>query len=191
MGARGYSKWQYRAPLYLGRIAVQGATIKRSNRKTLALEVRDGRVIVRAPYGLAQGSIDAFIAQKRAWIEKHVQNHSKRQSTYPEPTPEQLDALTQLARIHLPDRVQVFAKCMGVSPSRVNITRAKTRFGSCSAKNSINFSCLLMRYPQEAIDYVIVHELAHILHKNHSAQFYQCIGAVLPDYKSRIALLKG
>jgi predicted metal-dependent hydrolase len=79
---------------------------------------------------------------------------------------------------------------MGLRPAGVKITSAAKRFGSCSAKNSLCFSWRLMRYPEAAIDYVIVHELAHIRHKNHGRDFYTLIGAVLPDYRERKKLLK-
>lgn len=79
---------------------------------------------------------------------------------------------------------------MNLYPTALKITSAKTRFGSCSGKDSICFSYLLMRYPDEAIDYVVVHELAHIKHKNHSKAFYTLIEKYLPDYKEREKLLK-
>ena len=73
----------------------------------------------------------------------------------------------------------------------MKITSAKTRFGSCSNRRSICFSCFLMLYPDDAIDYVIVHELAHLKHMNHSPAFYRLVERYLPDYKRREALLKG
>ena len=79
---------------------------------------------------------------------------------------------------------------MGLVPQGVKITSAKTRFGSCSAKNSLCFSYLLLCYPMEAVDYVVVHELAHIRFKNHKKEFYALIEACMPDYKQRRMLLK-
>ena len=79
---------------------------------------------------------------------------------------------------------------MGLRPAGVTITGAEKRFGSCSAKNRICFSWRLMQYPEEAVDYVVVHELAHILHKNHGKAFYACVEEVLPDWRARRALLK-
>ena len=79
---------------------------------------------------------------------------------------------------------------MGVRYTGLKITAAKTRFGSCNSKNSICFSLYLMSYPENAIDYVIVHELAHIKEKNHSSAFYKVVESVLPDYKDRRKLLK-
>ena len=75
-------------------------------------------------------------------------------------------------------------------PSAVKITAARTRYGSCSARNSICFSCFLMDCPEEAIDLVVVHELVHIRYKNHGPQFYQLLADVLPDWKERKKLLR-
>ena len=63
-------------------------------------------------------------------------------------------------------------------------------WGSCSGKNSISFSWRLMQYPEAAIDYVVVHELAHIRHHNHSAAFYSFVEKILPDYRERARLLR-
>ena len=78
---------------------------------------------------------------------------------------------------------------MGVTPAGVKITSARTRFGSCSGKNSLCFSWRLMLYPPQAIDYVVVHEMAHIRHHNHSKDFWAFVASVMPDYRERQALL--
>ncbi|MBR5506725.1 MAG: M48 family metallopeptidase [Clostridia bacterium] len=90
----------------------------------------------------------------------------------------------------IPPKVEYYSRIMGVKPSSVKITSAHSRFGSCSGKNAICFSYILMCYPEEAIDYVVVHELAHIKHHNHSRSFYNFIGKFMPDYKQREKLLK-
>ena len=72
---------------------------------------------------------------------------------------------------------------MNIKPTGVKITSAQKRFGSCNGKNSLCFSYILMLYPDEAVDYVVVHELSHIRHHNHSKDFYKLISSVLPDYK--------
>ena len=83
-----------------------------------------------------------------------------------------------------------YAAQMNVYPTGITITGARTRFGSCSPKNRLSFSFRLMDYPMDAIEYVVVHELAHILHKNHSAAFYAEIEKILPDWRERNKLLK-
>ena len=78
----------------------------------------------------------------------------------------------------------------GSALTGIRITSARTRFGSCSGKNSLCFSWRLMEYPEEAIDYVVVHELAHLRYMNHGAEFYALIARYLPDWKTRRALLR-
>ena len=79
---------------------------------------------------------------------------------------------------------------MGLTPAGISITGAEKRFGSCSGKNRLCFSWRLMLYPPEAVDYVVVHELAHIRHKNHGRDFYALVASILPDYRQREALLR-
>ena len=100
------------------------------------------------------------------------------------------EKLRALAKEYIPKRVEYYSKVMGVTPAAVKINSAKTRFGSCSAKNSLNFSLYLMLYDKAAIDYVVVHELCHITVKNHSAEFYRLVEKYMPDYKLRKKLLK-
>jgi predicted metal-dependent hydrolase len=91
----------------------------------------------------------------------------------------------------LPARTSYYAERMGVRPSGVCVTAARTRWGSCSGKNSINYSWRLILAPDEAIDYVVVHELAHIREHNHSERFWRIVESVLPDYRRRKKQLAG
>jgi len=165
--------------------------LKRSKRKTLAIEVtRNGAVVVRAPKQLPLPEIERFLLQKSSWIAKQQTIQRQRMLDHPEPSPDELKTLAQQARQYIPKRVEHYANIMGLSPSGIRITAAKTRFGSCSYQNRLCFSCRLMSYPPEAIDYVVVHELAHIVHKNHGKDFYAFVSSILPDYRERKALLK-
>ena len=164
----------------------------RSSRKTLAVEVtRDGRVVVRAPARLSRKSIETFLLKHEEWIREHVEIQRKRRESYPEPTSEQREELIRMAKETLPGKVERYGEIMGLRPAGITITGAEKRFGSCSAKNRICFSWRLMMYPEAAIDYVVVHELAHIRHKDHSKAFYACVEEVLPDWRERRNLLKG
>lgn len=163
----------------------------RSRRRTMALEItRDCRVVVRAPMRASQRQISEFVAAHRDWIATHMARQEARRDAHPEPSPEQRAAYIRRAREELPDRVARYSAIMGLYPAGITITGAQTRFGSCSGKNRICFSWRLMAYPDEAIDYVVVHELAHIRHKNHSPAFYDCVAQVLPDWRERRALLR-
>ena len=164
----------------------------RSNRKTLALEITpDCRVLVRAPLRLSKKQIDAFVEAHSSWIAKHLaQQRQRAASAPPPPTAAEIEALKTKARSILPEKVSHWSHKMGVSPTGLKITTAQKRYGSCSGKNSLCFSCFLMNYPEEAIDLVVVHELCHILEKNHGPKFYALLEQYLPDYKERKKLLK-
>lgn len=166
-------------------------TLIRSKRKTIALEIKPSlEIVVRAPLRMPRAEIEGFVGRHQAWLDTHLARLRARAERFPEPTPEQIEALRSAAKATLPGRVAHYAERMGLSPTGVKITSARQRFGSCSARNSLCFSCLLMRYPDEAIDYVVVHELAHIVHKNHGKAFYALIAQHMPDYAARRALLR-
>ncbi|MCL2051866.1 MAG: M48 family metallopeptidase [Lachnospiraceae bacterium] len=90
-----------------------------------------------------------------------------------------------LAKKHLTAKTSDFAELMSLKPSAVKINSAKTRWGSCSSKKNINFSWRLIMASDEVIDYVVVHELAHIKEMNHSERFWAVVEGVLPDFKKR------
>ena len=142
---------------------------------------------VRAPLGLARSRIAELLEKHRGWIEKRLAADGRKSELMKSVDTE---ALRRAAKAYIPARTAELAAAMGVSPTGVKITSAKTRFGSCSGKNSLCFSLYLMAYPRKAVDAVIVHELSHIRHKNHGAQFYAEVERAMPDYKQRIKLLK-
>lgn len=157
----------------------------------MALQLtREGEVLVRAPIHTPQTVIESFVSAHENWIEVHQKRRQERQAAHPEPTPEETEALRRRAKEMLPAKVAYYAALMGVTPTGVHITSARTRFGSCSGKNSISFSLYLMQYPERAIDYVVVHELAHIRHHNHSPAFYAEVAKIMPDYQARQKLLR-
>ncbi len=166
-------------------------TVIRARRRTMVLQVtREGQVVVRAPVYAAQNDIDRFVAEHAGWIAAQQARQAQRLAEHPPRTKEEQESLRQKAWEVLPPLVQYWAQRMGVTPTGVKITAARTRFGSCSGKNSLCFSLYLMEYPMEAAEAVVVHELAHIRHKNHGSDFYALVRQFLPDYDARIKLLK-
>ena len=87
-------------------------------------------------------------------------------------------------------RTEYYAALMGLSLDRVRISSARTNWGSCNANHGINYTWLLITLSFYEIDYVVVHELAHIRHRDHSPAFYAEIAKVLPDYEKRIRAMK-
>jgi predicted metal-dependent hydrolase len=172
---------------------MDGYLLKRSKRKTLRLEITpDLQVVVRAPLFCPRREIDRFVARHAGWADAHLEQMKQRLAEHPPVhlTPAEEDALRQQAQAYLPGRVAYYGALMNLRPEGVKITGAKTRFGSCSAKNRLCFSFYLMLCPPEAADLVVVHELAHLRHKNHGPAFYALLASVLPDYRERKKLLK-
>ena len=129
-----------------------------------------------------------FVAAHEDWIEKHLEK-LRASPALPEPTPAETEALKAAAWAVLPERVAYWSTVMGVRPAGIKITTAKKRYGSCSSKHSLCFSCYLMRSPMEAVDLVVVHELCHIQEMNHGPRFYALLERYLPDLRERKRLL--
>ena len=160
----------------------------RSKRKTLAIQVRPGHeVLVRAPFFVSESEIAKFVKSRDNWIKKHL---SKKPENVPEYNAEEENILRKKAEDLLPGLVSKYAKQLQVKPRRISVNSARTRFGSCSGKGNLNFSFRLMDYPLACIEYVALHEVAHLKHMNHSPLFYQTIASLMPDYQERAKLLK-
>ncbi|MDR7855131.1 SprT family zinc-dependent metalloprotease [Tissierella sp.] len=87
------------------------------------------------------------------------------------------------------ERIKIYQGQLGVKPKVVEVDESKTKWGSCSSDKKITFNYKLAMAPIEAIDYVVVHELCHLLHMNHDRSFWRRVGSILPDYKKRQELL--
>ena len=85
----------------------------------------------------------------------------------------------------IPEKVKHYAALVGVAYGRITIRNQRTRWGSCSGKGNLNFNCLLVLFPDEVIDSVVVHELCHRKHMNHSSAFWKEVEAIMPDYKDK------
>ena len=101
-----------------------------------------------------------------------------------------IQVYVQLAKQILTSRTKEYAKITGWTPTWVKVNHAKTRWGSCCIKGHINYSWRLIMAPEEVIDYVVVHELAHLQEMNHSPKYWAEVASVMPDYKERQKKLK-
>ena len=201
--------------------------IKRSKRKTLALEVdSSARLIVRAPLRMSERMIAAFLHEKKSWIaaalQEMEQHAARKQQQYTDGS--QLwykgnaytiriipaatlrieihendilvhiaDArrvkeyviawLTRRARQYIIPRTKERATDYGYTIKGIRITSARTRWGSCSGTNAISFSWRLIQAPLPVIEYVIIHELVHTVHKNHGPRFWKQVAKHDPKYR--------
>ena len=165
--------------------------IKRSSRRTLSLQItREGQVVVHCPFSTTKEQIQMFVDEHRQWIGENLEQVKRRLTKRPVMTSEQVWKAKSLARMTLSAKVRFWAAKMGVTYGTISIRQQATRWGSCSSRGNLNFNWTLILTPEPLQDYVVVHELAHIRHHDHSPAFYREVEAYLPDWRARRALLR-
>ncbi len=146
----------------------------------------DGSVIVSAPKWINGERIARIVASKQDWIEKAVQR-SLRMSAglkLENETINKNEFALEVSRI-----VESKAKLLGAHPKKLGFRKMRSRWGSCSKEGNISINLLLGHLPIQLVEYVVVHELAHLAHHNHSREFWSLVAQYVPDYKSRKKLL--
>lgn len=171
-----------------------------SDRKSIGIQVKeDASVQVRAPFYASKAKIESFIHEKSDWIYKNHQNMLVRNEEI-KTTPltplqaQQVEVLKKrfqnAARLHFPKRVSELQQLTGGTYTKITIRNQKTRWGSCSQTGTLSFNYRLMMAPPAVIDYVIIHELCHLTHMNHSKAFWNQVASVMPDYATHKRWLK-
>lgn len=146
----------------------------------------DKQVIVKVPIGTSKAVAEDFMRGKKDWIVKHIQKIEAQTALAEDMgvlTEENIRAIKKKAKVLIPQRVEYYSKLSGISYNRIFIRLQKSRWGSCSSEGNLNFNCLLVLMPLEILDSVVVHELCHRRHMNHSKAFYDEVLKIFPDYK--------
>lgn len=163
--------------------------IKDKRRKKMIMTVEnDGTVVIKAPKWTRTAKADRFYRINLGWIadkRKKLKENSGKIITL---TAEDINMLKKKAADVMRRKTEYYSSVMGVKPDSIKITSAYKRWGSCSCSNNrygICFSYRTMFLSDRCQDYIVVHELAHIKHMNHSADFYAFIEKILPDYRDR------
>ena len=168
--------------------------IVRSKRRTLGLRVTgEGEVEVRAPLRCPKIEIECFVEAYSDWIAERKAKAlelQKRAEAAGRLTESDVKALAAAMKKALPEKLERYASMLGVSYGKVTVRRQKTKWGSCSNVGNLNFNCLLMLAPESVLDYVVVHELCHIKHHDHSKAFWAEVASALPGFKTQRAWLK-
>ncbi len=172
-------------------------TILRSRRKTYAITIdEDANIVFRVPSRATNRQIMQLAKEKSRWIITHYLEACARKNSRPHSdlSDVQRTALEnrykEAARSYIPRRVVYYHAVTGGSYKRITIRDQKTRWGSCSSKGTLSFSWRLMLAPPAILDYVVVHELCHLTHMNHSPAFWQAVEAVYPDWQNARKWLK-
>ena len=137
-----------------------------------------------------------LINRKKEWIESSIQKMSEKSlnddeflllgetKNYNDYNIKNIDKFyrAEIEKI-LPQKVEEYSKKMNLFPTSISYRKNKRTWGSCNYKNGLNFNILLMKFPIEVMEYVIIHELSHIKHKNHSKDFWNLVAFYCPNYK--------
>ncbi len=159
-----------------------------SGRRSMGLEIRsEGEVLARMPQRVPDGEVRKFIEKHRGWILEKLtarkRQEEDRATTGATPVSRLTDEEVDRIKTRITERVVYYAKKMGVTFGRITIRNQKTRWGSCSAKGNLNFNYQLYYLPDALLDYVVVHELSHRRHMNHSAEFWREVERWYPGYR--------
>ena len=162
-----------------------------ADRKSVSIKIKNGDVIVRAPRNMKESEIGKILKKHEDWIKAAIKREEEIKAKEAYISDDDVKILKKSAAEYFAKKCEHYAQIMGLEYRRITITSAKGRFGSCSSQKNICFSYRLMLYPEAAREYVVVHELAHLVEMNHSRRFYCIVAKYMPDYKERRNLLKG
>ena len=150
--------------------------IKYSKIKNIYIQIKDGKVIVKAPRRVTKKEIEKILEQKSEWIQKTTEKETKKQEKKILYTKEEFKEIVE-------KNVNELIKQTGLVPNKITIKKIKYAWGSCSSKKNITINLELIKYSEQAIRYVILHEFCHIKYMNHSKDFWNLVEKYMPNYK--------
>lgn len=161
-------------------------SLKRSL-KTRSLKISvnyKAEVCVTAPRFLSEYKINDFVSKKENWILQKIKFFSKFEKlSLPKITKANYKDYKKQAEILVKERMNYFNKFYNFSFNKISIKKQKTRWGSCSKKQNLNFNYKIIFLPNNVADYLIVHELCHLGELNHSKNFWNLVKVAVPNYK--------
>ena len=167
-------------------------TYKRVKNITLRVKPPDGHVEVSAPVFARPAEIAALVRERRVWIEHAQRRLAASPSAQAEnASPAEVKQWRALIEACVPVLVEKWEPVLGVKAGKLAYRNMKSRWGSCQpATGRICINVRLALYPPECLEYVVVHELAHLLERGHGPAFKAILDAVMPDWRSRRAKLQ-
>lgn len=163
--------------------------VTKKNMKNMYLRIKkeDGTVLISAPHGISDVQIRRFAEERIDWIRKYQQKYADakehRKDTQTMSRTE-LESTKRLLKSEVEKLVAKWEPVMGVKVSGITIRQMKTRWGSCNVKtHHININLALAKKPSECLEYVVVHEMTHILEASHNQVFWGYMSQFYPNWK--------
>lgn len=141
-----------------------------------------GELVMTVPRLVPSFQITSFFEKSSAWIDRHLKQVVEQRSTAHDAEKEYHEKKAT-ARIIIESRVSEFATRYGFRYEKISIRNQRTRFGSCSRNGNLSFHYRIAFFAPEERDYVIIHELCHLRHFNHSPLFWHEVSRFIPEYE--------
>ena len=168
-------------------------TKKRIKNMYLRIKKEDGMVLISAPYQMSDLRIRRFAEERLPWIREYQEKYKElkqQKDLRPALSEAEIRRRKVLLKAAVEKLIQKYEQLMRVQVSGVTIRQMKTRWGSCNVRTgSINLNTLLACWPQECLEYIVVHELAHLHEANHSPRFHAIVERYLPEWRERKKML--
>ncbi len=168
-------------------------TLSRTLRaRRVSISVRaTGVVRLSFPYGVSQKRALEFLEQKAEWIEAARERLARKRAAMPPQLPPaeqkaRIEELRRAAKADLPGRIARLSEATGLKYEKLSIRASRTKWGSCSGRNHISLSLFLMTLPEHLRDYVIIHELCHTIHHNHSPRFHALVDRLVGGHEKAL-----
>ena len=145
----------------------------------------DQSVRVSAPLRVSEKMVELFLRAKSDWVTARLAAFAKRENALPAATRADYLKYKELAREIAEKKLKHFNAEYGYEWQRISIRNTRTRWGSCSQDDNLNFSYRIIYLPEKLCDYIIVHELCHLGQFNHSAKFWALVAQTIPDFRER------
>lgn len=173
------------------RITVGGfsVNIELKNMRTIRLRIKPDGIYLSAPHGTTMNTLREFVIRHAEWIRRNL-NNLRNRANYEEPHLSGDEIKTFIDTVK--PRLEYWQSIMNLNAQRISFKLMKSRWGSCNPlTRSISINLRLCRYPAECTDYIIVHELAHMVHHNHSADFWALVEKYIPRWRDLRKRLRG
>lgn len=150
--------------------------IKYSKIKNVYIQIKEGKVLIKAPKRISKRELEKIIEKKSEWINKNLERSNQKQAREILYTEEQFKQIVE-------KNANELIKITGLTPNKIRIRNIKYAWGTCSINKNITINYNLIKYSEQAIKYVILHELCHLKYMNHSKEFWNLVSQYMPEYK--------